>query len=217
MKTVFVYLHGFASSPSSNKARVFKKKFEEMGQELWVPDLEGGDFKHLTVSGQIRIVETLLDRHPNSQFAMMGSSMGGYLAAHIAQIRPQVVGLYLMCPGFHFVERWRNKMLASHSENTPTTIRVFNYRYNKEMDLDVGIFEDALKWERLSLDKHLPTRIVHGLHDVTVDITESRDFARSHSWVQLQELDSDHGLLSHMDWIVEDCLAFFREQGFLTF
>ena len=100
MATVFVYLHGFASSPSSNKARVFKQKFEDIGQDLWVPDLEGGDFKHLTVSGQIEIVEKLLDRHPDSSFVLVGSSMGGYLAALIAQRRPQVSGLYLMCPGF---------------------------------------------------------------------------------------------------------------------
>jgi len=217
METVFVYLHGFASSPSSNKARVFKKRFEEIGQDLWVPDLEGGDFKHLTVSGQIEIVEKRLDPHTNSQFALMGSSMGGYLAALIAQRRPQVAGLYLMCPGFHFVERWRTQLFTSHSENIPSSIRVFNYRYNREMDLDVGIFDDAIKWEKLSLDRNIPTRIVHGIHDDTVDIAESRDFAQTHPWVQLQELDSDHGLISHIDWIVEDCLVFFREQRFLTF
>jgi len=217
MKTVFVYLHGFASSPSSNKARVFKEKFEKIGQKLWVPDLEGGDFKHLTVSGQIKIIEDLLGRNPGEKFALVGSSMGGYLAALIAQMRPQIAGLYLMCPGFRFVERWRNKLLDSHSNNIPSSVQIFNYRYNKYMDLDVEIFTDAVKWEKLSLDRNLPTRIVHGVHDDTVDIVESRDFAKSHPWVQLKELESDHGLISHIDWIVKDCLVFFREQGFLTF
>lgn len=217
MKTVFVYLHGFASSPSSNKARVFKARFEEIGQKLWVPDLEGGDFKHLTVSGQIKIIEELLGRNPGEKFALVGSSMGGYLAALIAQIRPQIAGLYLMCPGFHFVERWRNKIFNVHSNNNLSSVRIFNYRHNKYMDLDVGIFADAVKWEKLSLDRNLPTRIVHGVHDDTVDIAESRDFAKSHPWVQLKELESDHGLISHIDWIVKDCLVFFREQRFLTF
>ena len=122
-----------------------------------------------------------------------------------------------MCPGFHFVERWRNKLFNSHLKNIPSSIPVFNYRYNKYLDLDVGIFDDAIKWEKRSLDRNLPTRIVHGTQDDTVDIAESRDFSKAHPWVQLQELDSDHSLISHIDWIVEDCLVFFREQRFLTF
>lgn len=216
-KMIFIYLHGFASSPSSNKARAFKERFEKISRNLRVPDLEGDDFKHLTVSGQIKIVEKLIDRDPSSQYALIGSSMGGYLAALLAQIRPQIAGLYLMCPGFRFVERWRNKLFNSHLKSIPLSIPVFNYRYNKYMDLDVGIFDDALKWGKVSMNRNLPTRIVHGVHDDTVGIVESREFAKSHPWVQLKELESDHGLISHIDWIVEDCLVFFQRQRFLTF
>ena len=143
--------------------------------------------------------------------------MGGYLATLMAQNRPEIAGLYLMCPGFRFVERWRNKLADTLSKNPSSTIQVFNYRYNKHMDLDIGIFDDAVKWGKRSLNRKLPTRIVHGIHDDTVEIAESRDFAQSHDWVKLKELESDHGLISHIDWIVEDCLAFFREQRFLTF
>ena len=43
--TEFVYLHGFASGPSSQKATAFKNKFKEIGVSLNTPDLEGGNFE----------------------------------------------------------------------------------------------------------------------------------------------------------------------------
>ena len=213
----FVYLHGFASSPQSQKAMAFTKRFAELGLPLTVPDLEGGDFKHLTISRQLKIIEKTLDSFAGISFALIGSSMGGYLAALTAQIRPEVKGAYLMCPGFNFMKRWRSALSGEiQKEGGTGLIQVFNYRYNKTMELDLGIFEDAEKWEGVEYERPVPTRIVHGIHDDTVDIEESRNFARKHPWASLKEVDSDHGLLSHLDWIIDDCLNFFDGQGLLS-
>ena len=214
MAIEFIYLHGFASSPQSQKATAFKKRFSELGLPLTVPDLEGGDFKHLTISRQIRIINETLDAFPDATWALIGSSMGGYLAALTGQLRPEVKALYLMCPGFNFIRRWRLAM-ADEIQKGEGLIRVFNYRYNKNMELDLEIFEDAEQWEAIDFDRPVSTRIIHGLHDETVDIEESRNFARQHSWVNLKELDSDHGLISHLNWIIEDCLEFFKRQTLL--
>ncbi len=217
MTIQFVYLHGFASSPQSHKATAFSQRFTELGVPLTVPDLDGGDFKHLTISRQLRIIEEILDSFPGASFALIGSSMGGYLAALTAQVRPEVKSAYLMCPGFNFIKRWRSA-LAGEIQGAGETglIRVFNYRYNKTMELDLGLFEDAEKWEGVEYERPVPTRIVHGVHDDTVDIEESRNFARKHPWISLKEVDSDHGLLSHLDWIIDDCLNFFSAQGLFT-
>ena len=143
--------------------------------------------------------------------------MGGYLAALTAQIRPEVKGAYLMCPGFNFMKRWRSALSGEiQKEGGTGLIQVLNYRYNKTMELDLGIFEDAEKWEGVEYERPVPTRIVHGIHDDTVDIEESRNFARKHPWASLKEVDSDHGLLSHLDWIIDDCLNFFDGQGLLS-
>ncbi len=40
----FVYLHGFASSPGSRKARFFEERFRELGIGLEIPELVGGGF-----------------------------------------------------------------------------------------------------------------------------------------------------------------------------
>jgi pimeloyl-ACP methyl ester carboxylesterase len=216
-KTVFIYLHGFASSPQSQKASAFTKRFAELGLPLTVPDLEGGDFKHLTISRQLRIIEETLDSFPETSFALIGSSMGGYLAALTAQIRPEVKATYLMCPGFNFIKRWRSALSGKiEKEGEAGLIQVFNYRYNKTMELDLGIFEDAEKWQGVEYQRSVPTRIVHGIHDDTVDIGESLNFARKHPWAYLKEVDSDHGLLSHLNWILDDCLDFFSVQGLIT-
>ena len=215
--TAFIYLHGFASGPGSKKATEFAKAFSEVSSRLFIPDLEGGDFQGLSLSRQIDTISACMDNSPEKQFGLIGSSMGGYLAMIMAQLRQEVQAVYLMAPGFYFLKRWRSRMHGekSASEGIPDLIHVFHYRYNKYMPLSTGLFCDAEKWDQIPLDRKLPTRIVHGIHDDTVSIVESRNFVAAHPWCQLQELDSDHQLLSHIDWIVEDCLEFFSKEEML--
>ena len=139
--------------------------------------------------------------------------MGGYLARLIAQTRESVQALFLMAPGFNFLNRWRKKL--DISKTTDELIPVFHYRYNKEVHLNTYLFRDAETWESLPLDRKIPTFIVHGLHDETIDIEESRNFVREKSFCSLKELDSDHGLLSCIDSIIEDSLGFFNQQKLL--
>ena len=211
--TEFIYLHGFASGPNSSKAQAFKKRFEKLNITFHVPDLQEDDFENLTLSRQIMLVQNIIYRDKRKKFGLIGSSMGGYLASLIAQTRDSVKALYLMAPGFNFLNRWRETLNLSKS--TQDLIPVFHYRYNKEVLLNTYLFRDAETWESLPFKRKIPTLIVHGLHDKTVNILESRNFVSKHPGCELKELDSDHGLLSCMDWIVEDCLRFFQDQRLL--
>ena len=211
--TEFIYLHGFASGPNSSKAQAFKKRFEKLNITFHVPDLQEDDFENLTLSRQIRLVQNIIDRDKTKKFGLIGSSMGGYLASLIGQTRDSVKALYLMAPGFNFLNRWRETLNLSKS--TQDLIPVFHYRYNKEVLLNTYLFRDAETWESLPFKRKIPTLIVHGLHDKTVNILESRNFVSKHPGCELKELDSDHGLLSHIDWIIEDSIEFFRKQNLL--
>ena len=211
--TEFIYLHGFASGPNSSKAQAFKKRFEKLNITFHVPDLQEDDFENLTLSRQIRLVQNIIDRDKRKKFGLIGSSMGGYLASLIAQTRDSVKALYLMAPGFNFLNRWRETLNLSKS--TQDLIPVFHYRYYNKVLLNTYLFRDAETWESLPFKRKIPTLIVHGLHDKTVNILESRNFISKHPGCELKELDSDHGLLSCMDWIVEDCLRFFQDQRLL--
>ena len=208
--TEFIYLHGFASGPNSNKASAFKKRFEELKIPIQIPDLQENDFKNLTLSRQIKLIQSILDNNNKEKYGIIGSSMGGYLACLAAQARNSVKAMYLMAPGFNFLNRWKNKLKLSN--NTESLISVYHYGYNKEVLLNTNLFRDAETWQTLPLNKVIPTKIVHGLHDDTVDIQESRNFVASHPWCHLTEVDSDHGLLSTIDWIIEDSLNFFEKQ-----
>ena len=108
--TEFVYLHGFASSPSSKKATAFKNKFKEVGVTLNTPDLEGGNFENMTLTSQVKIVLDLLDQFQCKKVCLIGSSMGGYLATLVAQRRVEIKATYLMAPGFNFLERWMRSL-----------------------------------------------------------------------------------------------------------
>ena len=76
--TFVLYLHGFASGPGSKKARFFGERFAARGVPYVVPDLAAGDFAHLTLSGQLAVVRKAVG---GERVRMMGSSLGGYLAA----------------------------------------------------------------------------------------------------------------------------------------
>ena len=82
-----IYLHGFASGPMSNKAQFFRRRFEEIGVEMQIPDLSEGNFETLTISGQLRVIERIAG---GADVRLIGSSMGGYLAALYAARHPEV-------------------------------------------------------------------------------------------------------------------------------
>lgn len=214
--TGFIYLHGFASSPGSAKARVFQERFRARSLDLLIPDLAGGDFEHLTLTRQVECVTALIDRGACKEVGVIGSSMGGYLAALVAEQLPEVKALYLMAPGFGFLRRWRGTMGWDAGVKMPGKIQVFHYGFNEDRPLSTALFVDAERWERTPLRRAVPTRIVHGIHDDTVPVAESREYARTRPWCRLKELDADHGLMDAAGWMADDCMAFFSECGLLS-
>ena len=105
-----VYLHGFASSPGSSKAQFFKDCFSECGVPVEIPELDGGNFTGLTVTGQLKVVEQTVAGRPA---ILMGSSLGGYVAALFASRCALVEKLILMAPALRFPSRWRERYAAA--------------------------------------------------------------------------------------------------------
>tara|TARA_B100000686_G_C16717461_1_gene932935 strand:- start:939 stop:1574 length:636 start_codon:yes stop_codon:yes gene_type:complete len=211
-----MYLHGLASSPNSIKGMAFKNFFDSLQLNLTIPDLEAGEFENLTITGQMKIITNIMNRYSTDFFGLIGSSLGGYLAALSAEIQPQVKAVYLMAPAFGFLNRWREKLRRIYGNNLfPELIEIYHYHYKENRNLNTGIFRDAENWSTLLLKRELPIRLIHGLGDDSVPIEESRKFVKSRMNIQFCELDSDHGLLSHLDWIIDDCVNFFQEEGLI--
>jgi hypothetical protein len=188
-----VYLHGFASSPQSSKAQFFLRRFTERGVPVEIPQLDAGDFEHLTITGQLGVVDRTVGDTPS---ILMGSSLGGYLSALYAARHPQSVEkLVLMAPAFQFPRRWRERYPQEELEAWQRTgsARVYHYGYKEERGLAYGLIEDAQDYEN-EPDFRQPALIFHGIHDPVVPVGLSEDFARSHPAVTLTEFESGHEL-----------------------
>ena len=122
----FIYLHGFASGPQSGKAQFFFRQFSERGVTLEIPNLVEGDFEDLTITDQLGVLERLTKGEPVS---LIGSSMGGYLAALYASRHPEAQKLALLAPAFQFVQRWPEEIGPYRAARWESTGRfeVFHY------------------------------------------------------------------------------------------
>jgi uncharacterized protein len=194
-----VYLHGFASGPSSTKARFFRERLERNGTRVDVPDLAAGDFEHLTITGQFAVVESAA---AGEAVSIMGSSMGGYLAALYAARHPEVTRVVLLAPAFAFAHRWREYLGAAQVENWRRNgaMDVFHYGENRNCRLSYRLLEDAAHYEDFP-DFRQPTLIFHGSRDDVVPPQYSRDFAARHGNVRLEILESGHELLDALEYM----------------
>ena len=189
-----LYLHGFASSARSRKAQAFRNALATRGIELEIPALDQGDFEHLTVSAQLRVIEQTLSGEPAR---IAGSSMGGYLAALYASTHPEVDRLVLLAPAFSFSERWSemvNPEGVARWQNTGW-LDVFHHGEARMRRVHYGLYEDALRYPA-SPRFIQPARIFHGINDSVVPVELSRKFAGAHPNAVLTECESDHDLLN---------------------
>lgn len=89
---LFVYLHGFKSSPLSNKAQLTKTAIEQriqLGEQItwYCPQLPASP------SEAIEMVGDHIGGQTFSTLSLMGSSLGGYYATHLAEHFPSKVSL----------------------------------------------------------------------------------------------------------------------------
>ena len=201
-----LYLHGFASSPASSKARFFRERLTRAGFAVEVPDLAAENFKGLTITGQFNVIADAARGEP---VTLIGSSMGGYLAALYAARRPETMRVVLMAPAFGFARRWRERLGAAAVEEWKRTgaLEVFHYGEGRPCKLGYGLLEDGGLYEDYP-EVRQPCLIFHGVHDDVVPAQYSRDFASGRSNVRLELMDSGHDMLNVLDVMADGVEAF---------
>ncbi len=206
-----LYLHGFASSPASRKAQLFRKRFGEAGVDVEIPDLEEGSFRSLTISGQLRVIERAA---AGESVHLIGSSMGGYLAALYAARHPETRRLVLMAPAFGFARRWAASLGRQRVEEWRSTgmLEVFHYAAGGPAPLGWGLMEDALRYED-EPTVNRPALVWHGIRDEVVPLEASRSFVVNNPNARLLAVDSDHELTDVAGLIAEQALEFLRAPG----
>ncbi|MEO8026963.1 MAG: YqiA/YcfP family alpha/beta fold hydrolase [Bryobacteraceae bacterium] len=205
----YIYLHGFASAPSSRKAQFFRQHFEDKGIDLAVPALDEGVFSSLTIGGQLKVVER--EAAGASDVVLIGSSLGGYLAALYAARNPQqVTRAVLLAPAFCFPRRWREEMgedkLREWRERG--SIDMFHHGAKAPLPMGYQLIAEAASYEDYP-DLVQPSLLLHGTADTVVPAKYSEEFVKRHpatSHVIL--LTSGHELTDVMDILWNETARF---------
>jgi hypothetical protein len=202
-----IYLHGFASSPQSTKGQYFRQRFADLGRELELPELTQGDFEHSTLTQQLEFLDSLIGKQ---RAILIGSSLGGYLAALFAARNPErVPGVVLLAPAFGFARRWAESL----GEDVVRQWRergwrsVFHYGEKQQRRLSYDLLADGLQYEEFP-EVRQPALVMHGRRDDAVDYRLSESLADGHANVELVLYDSDHELLNVLDPMWDRVLNF---------
>lgn len=205
--THWIYLHGFASSPQSQKARFFGQKFAAVNLPLVVPDLNVPSFEKLTISAMLEKLDAVIaELPPDARIGIIGSSLGGLAALFAADRHPKRVNrLVLLAPAlglFHtnFVGLGHAGVRKWEREGS---IEVRHYGTDSVERISSDFVHDARKYDENRVHLSIPVMIVHGTHDETVDPHLSVVYAKHNPNVALHLVEDDHPLVTSCTQIWE--------------
>jgi uncharacterized protein len=191
----YLWLHGFASGPTSGKGQFVRGRLRERGIELLIPDLNAPAFFDLTVSRTLEQIDALAEGAP--ELALFGSSLGGFAAATWAATRPgRTRTLVLLAPAFDLGPRWAARMDPADLEKWRVSGRQAfdHYARGRKEDLSYAFLEDAERYESFPLPA-CPALVIQGTRDEVVDPALAREFVRRmQGRARLVELPEGHDL-----------------------
>ena len=192
-----VYVHGFASSARSAKATFFGERLRAAGVAFHCPDLNQPAFETLTVSRMIHDVEALLDGLPAGPTTLVGSSLGGLVAWHVAARRPAVENLVLLAPALDVASALSAALgstLVSQWQRMGT-LPVFHFGDGRLRDVHYGLLEDGAQYDPAQVRVNQPVLAFQGRRDVVVPAAGVERFASTRHNIRLELLDDDHQLI----------------------
>jgi uncharacterized protein len=208
------YLHGFASSPVSGKARFYRDRLSERGLALETPDFNLPDFQSLTVTRMLDQLDALIDADPAGSVVLIGSSLGGFVAWHAADRRNRVAGqprpvthLVLLAPALDFAAERSADSVADEWQRNGRR-EVFHHAYGRPMDIGYALYENARRYDSAQVNVDIPVLVFQGRHDVVVPASTVIAFAQDRPNVRIRLLDDDHQLQAHLPEIWRESADF---------
>jgi hypothetical protein len=200
-----VYLHGFASSPGSSKARRFGRELSARGIGFSCPDLNEPAFETLTVTRMLAAAAEAIEGAAATPVALVGSSLGAFVALHAAvrDAGHHVDRLILLAPAFDFggnrlrqlgevgIEEWRRQ----------GSLRFFHYAYNEPREVGFALYKDAAAYDAFTVALDLPILIFQGRQDAAVDPAMVERWAAGRPNATLRMLNDEHQLAASVDGI----------------
>lgn len=209
-----LYLHGFASSAQSSKATFFRTRLAQYDVPVLTPDFNAPDFSTLTVTRMLDQVGEVLSTIPvDEEVALIGSSLGGFVAVHTAVRYPDRIGrMVLLAPALDFggnrmrslgdkgIDEWRRT----------NKLDVFHYGFGRMMSVHFDLYTDAERYDAFNAEVAMPVLVFQGERDDAVDPETVKRWCAVRSNVQLRMLNDDHQLLSSLEQLWTETVAFFK-------
>lgn len=199
----FIYLHGFASSPNSRKARFLADLFASRGLKLHCPDLNQPDFSTLTVARMIGQVSDLIAGLSSAPTVLIGSSLGAFVALHIAEhafseavtVHP-IDKLILLSPALNFGKSGMHDLGYENYVRWRESgwLEVMHHTYGKSHRVHYELYSNASKYDSFTTKISIQTLVLQGKRDEVVDPEMVKRFADTRSHVRLVMLNDDHKL-----------------------
>ena len=212
-----VYLHGFASSPSSGKAQFLAGQLAQHGLSLHCPDLNRPDFSTLTTTRMIDQVLNHISLLPKAPVVLIGSSLGAFIALHLTDrlmtsgsVAHPIAKLVFLAPALDFgragvreigekgLEQWRQD----------GWVEMMHYALGEPRRIHYEFYSDAGRYDSESCRVALPTLVIQGRHDDVVNPMLVKEFVSTRPNVNLVMVDDDHQLANSFDRIWREIVSF---------
>ena len=220
MRHVF-YLHGFASSPASAKSAFFAERLRPHGIELFCPDFNQPDFESVTTTRMIGQVDQALAELPPGPVTLIGSSLGGFVAVHVAvrhatgrgrarTAKRPIDRLVLLAPALEFGRTPFGGLTQADMDEWKATDRheFFHHAENRPRGVRYALYADAQRYDSAACVLDTPALVFQGRRDTVVEPAMVQRFAGSRPSMTVRMLDDDHQLGSSLELMWRETAAF---------
>lgn len=206
----YLYLHGFASSPNSEKAQFFVNKLSENSCECFAPDLNSEEFTHLLITEQVIKLSKLFE-NTSDEYMVIGSSLGGIIALNLAEKFICIKKCLLLAPAFNISKLWDKNVGKEYMQYWSQNgyLEIPHHAYGKNLALHYNFVEDVNEnLIDMKFTRELPVSIFHGLNDETIPYSGSEEYLAENKRATLKLLNSDHSLQNSLDMIWQESIEF---------
>jgi pimeloyl-ACP methyl ester carboxylesterase len=208
---VLLYLHGFASGPASRKACHVAEVLGARGVAVAVPDLTPGPdgFERSTPLTMLLEARRALGDGPGPH-AIVGSSLGGYLAALLASQDPRIARLVLLAPAFRLFERWSGRLSPAQLDQWRSQGLPTRHHVTQTMRCIGWPFFEAARTLPALPEVAVPALVIAGARDETVPLADVQAWVDRTPTARLITVDDGHDLLASLDRIGRETWDFLR-------
>ena len=214
---VGLFLHGLLSDAEGDKSMTLWHEAQKHHRS-WVRfDMRAhgqsdGTFDEFTISRALEDTQLVCDMFPDRPKILVGSSMGGWVAAQLGTNRAlSIAGVVLIAPAFSFMEQLFQSL---EPEQQQQWISQGSWTFDGDgidggFALSHAAVVDSRPYDLLEnpVSYNCPVRILHGQLDDVVPAKQSLDFEQrlpAQTDIEVQILpNADHRLTGHITYITD--------------